>query len=48
MTYFNDMSLQVFEVKMLMAEILLMAAIVGVMYGVYRGAYRTAGRIAGI
>ena len=48
LTYFNDMSLQVFEVKMLMAEILLMAAIVGVMYGVYRGAYRTAGRIAGI
>ena len=48
LTYFIDMSLQVFEVKMLMAEILLMAAIVGVMYGVYRGAYRTAGRIAGI
>ena len=42
------MSLQPFEVKMLMAEILLMAAIGGVMYGVYRGAYRTAGRIAGI
>ncbi len=48
MTYFNDMRLQVFEVKMLLMEGMLMLCIAGVMYGIYRAAYGKTRRIVGI
>ena len=48
LTYFNDMRLQVFEVKMLLMEVLLMMVIAGVMYAVYRVAYSRTKQIVGI
>ncbi len=48
LTYFNDMRLQAFEVKMLLMELLLMLLIGGIMYLVYRLAYAKTKRIAGI
>lgn len=48
LTYFNDMCLQAFEVKMLLIEVLLMAFIAAVLYGVYRLAYGKTKRIVGI
>lgn len=48
LTYFNDMRLQVFEVKMLFLETLLMMVIAGVMYGVYRVAFGKTKQITGI
>lgn len=48
MTYFNDMSLQVFEVKMLLMEGVLMLCIAGVLYGVYRLSYGKTKGIVGI
>ncbi len=40
LTYFNDMRLQLFEVKMLLMEVVLMLLISGIMYGVYRIAFK--------
>ncbi|MCI8560487.1 MAG: ABC transporter permease [Dorea sp.] len=48
LTYFNDMRLQIFEVKMLLMEIILMLVISGVMYGVYKMAYGRTKQIVGI
>ena len=48
LTYFNDMVLKPFEVRMLLMEMLLMALIASVLYGVYRAAYRRTKEIAGI
>lgn len=48
LTYFNDMSLQAFEVKMLLMECGLMALIAGVLYAVYRAAYGKMKKIVGI
>lgn len=48
LTWFNDMNLQIFEVKMLLMELFLMALIAGILYGVYRLAYRRTKQIAGI
>ena len=48
LTYFNDMVLKPFEVRMLLMEMLLMALIALVLYGVYRAAYRRTKEIAGI
>lgn len=48
LTYFNDMSLQAFEVRMLLMEGLLMALVAGVLYGVYRMAYGKMKEIVGI
>lgn len=48
LTYFNDMGLQAFEVKMLLMEIALMTFIAGVMYSVYRLAYGMTKRIVGL
>ena len=48
LTYFNDMRLQAFEVRMLLLEGLLMALIACVLYGVYRAAYRRTKEIVGI
>lgn len=48
LTYFNDMNLQVFEMKMLMMETVLMAFIAGVLYGVYRLAFKRTKDIVGL
>ena len=48
LTYFNDMRLQAFEVKMLFIEVLLMAFISIVLYGVYRLAFGKTKSIVGI
>ncbi len=48
LTWFNDMNLQIFEVKMLLMELFLMALIAGILYGVYRLAYRRTKQIVGI
>lgn len=48
LTYFNDMRLQAFEIKMLLMEVLLMLVITGVMHAVYRAAYVRTKQIAGI
>lgn len=48
LTYFNDMSLRAFEVKMLLMECGLMALIAGVLYAVYRAAYGKMKKITGI
>ena len=48
LTYFNDMSLQAFEVRMLAMEAGLMALIAGVLYAVYRLAYGRMRKIVGI
>lgn len=47
LTYFNDMGIQAFEVKMLLMELVLMALIAGVMYCVHRLAYGKSKKIAG-
>lgn len=48
LTYFNDMSLQAFEVKMLLMEVLLMAGITGILCIVYRMAFQKTKQIAGL
>lgn len=48
LTYFNDMNLQVFELRMLLMELVWMAWIAGVLYGVYRLAYQKMKQIVGI
>lgn len=48
LTWFNDMNLEIFEVKMLLMETALMALISVVLYGVYRAAYKKTKEIAGI
>lgn len=48
LTYFNDMRLQAFEVKMLLMEALLMLVIAGVMFAVYQAAFRRTKQIVGI
>ncbi len=48
LTYFNDMNLQVFELRMLLMELVWMALIAGVLYGVYRLAYQKMKQIVGI
>lgn len=48
LTWFNDMNLEVFEIKMLLMEAVLMVVVGAVLYGVYRTAYRRTKEIAGI
>lgn len=48
LTYFNDMQLQAFEVKMLLMEGGLMTGIGCILYVVYRAAYRKTKEIVGI
>ncbi len=48
LTYFNDMVLEAFELRMLLMEGGLMVLTAGVMYGVYKGAYRRSREIAGV
>lgn len=48
LTWFNDMSLEIFEVKMLLVEAVLMVFVSVVLYGVYRMAYGKMKKIAGI
>lgn len=48
LTYFNDMRLQAFEVKMLLMEVLLMAGIAGILCAVYRLSLQKTKQIVGI
>lgn len=48
LTFFNDMRLQEFEIRMLLMEVLLMVFITGVMYEVYRAAFQRMKQIVGI
>lgn len=47
LTYFNDMRLQAFEMKMLSLEVILMIMIAGVMFAVYQVSYRRTMQIVG-
>lgn len=48
LTYFNDMRLEAFELKMLLMEVLLMAGIAGILYVVYRMSFQKTKEIVGI